>query len=137
MKTVFILILVAVLVWSCGKKASHPLSLTSTWAASGESIGYLNIERMALDLRADSTYRYYYRNAPIPPSEQGDEYTEGGRFRVRGDSLMFTVQEANGNRTTYDYARRFRLLPDTTAWPLRVSYQRRGIDFEVYFQVKR
>lgn len=137
MRSFVVLIVAAFLLWSCGKKAESSSSLASIWAANGESIGYLNIERMALDLRADSTYRYYYRTAPIPPADQGDEYTEGGRFRVRGDSLMFTVQEANGNRTTFDYARKFRILPDTTDWPLRISYQRRGIDFEVYFQVKR
>lgn len=92
---------------------------------------------MALDLRTDSTYRYYYRNAPIPPQEVGDDYTEGGNFRVRGDSLFFTSHEANGNETTFDYARKFRLLADTAEWPLRVSYTRRSVDFEVYFQMQK
>lgn len=117
---------------SCAKPLPTP-KLANAWFANAESINYLNLQRMALDLRTDSTYRYYYRNAPIPPLEVGEDYTEGGRYRVRGDSLIFTVIEANGNRTMYDYARKYRLLPDTTAWPLRVMYKRNSIDFEVYF----
>lgn len=124
------------LVMSCGSSISTP-SLTSLWLANPQSINFLNLQRMALDLRADSTYRYYYLNAPIPPNDVGDEYAEGGTYSVRGDSLLFTVQIANGNQTTFEYSRKYRLLSDSTDWPLRVSFKRLGTDFEVYFQTQR
>lgn len=126
------LLLLALFV-ACTKPPAQP-PLAGTWFANAQSINYLNLQRMALDLRADSTYRYYFRNAPAERDTTGEEYTEGGRFRVRNDSLLFTVAEANGNKTTFDYARKFRLLSDTTEWPLRVTYVRRSVEFEVYFQ---
>lgn len=135
MKYVFFILLVLMVALSCGKPLTTP-SLTATWFAYSQSINYLNVERMALDLRADSTYRYYYRNAPIPPLEVGEDYTEGGRYHVRGDSLYFTVLETMGEKKTFEYARKFRLLPDTTEWPLRINYFRKGTDFEVYFQAQ-
>ena len=136
MSLLFRLLLISMLVFSCGKKPDATQSLTATWFANAQSIGFLNVERMALDLRSDSTYRYYFRVAPIPPHEVGEDYTEGGVYKVRKDSLKFTVLTANGNATTYDYGRKFRLLSDTTEWPLRVSYTRQGVDFEVYFQAQ-
>lgn len=126
------LLLLALLV-ACAKPVAH-VSLAGTWFANAQSINYLNLQRMALDLRADSTYRYFFRNAPMQGDSVGEDYTEGGRYRVRNDTLKFTVAEANGNKTTFDYARKFRLLSDTTEWPLRVTYVRRGVEFEVYFQ---
>lgn len=121
--------------------SSSPKSLTpnvtGTWFANAQSIGYLNLQRMALDLRTDSTYRYYFLNAPIDSLKPADEFTEAGRYRVRGDSLHFTTEIVNGHKTVYDYARKFRMLADTTEWPLRVTYTRSKLEFEVYFQHPR
>jgi len=121
------------LLLACAKPASSP-RVVGTWFASAQSIGYLNIARMALDLRTDSTYRYYFRNAPTERDTSGAEYTEGGRFNVRADTLLFRVAEANGKPTQFEYARRFRVLADTAEWPLRVTYLRNRLEFEVYFQ---
>ncbi|MBK6765513.1 MAG: hypothetical protein IPG71_04060 [bacterium] len=120
---------------ACSAPKVTPLpKLTGTWFANAQSVGYLNLQRMALELRADSSYRYYFRNAPTDPAKPADEFTEAGRYRVRGDSLLFTTEIVNGNQTAFDYARKYRMLPDTAEWPLRVTYTRSGIDFEVYFQ---
>lgn len=120
-----------------GSKSPATPALIGTWFANAQSINYLNLQRMALDLRADSTYRYYYLTAPVPPHEAGDEFTEVGSYRVHGDSLLFTTEVVNGNNTIYDYARKYRLLSDTTDWPLRISYVRQGTNFEVYFQIPK
>lgn len=122
---------------SDSKPELKPVPLTGTWFANAQSINFLNLQRLALDLRADSTYRYYYRIAPIPPHEVGEEFTEVGGYRVRGDTLLFTTEVVNGNQTKFDYARKFRLLSDTTEWPLRVVYVRQGTTFEVYFQIPK
>ncbi len=132
-----IVLMLAFLLYSCGSKSQSMPELHALWFASGESIGYLNIERMALDLRADSTYRYFYKLAPVPPNDSGFESTEAGRYFVSNDSLNFTVLEKNGSQTTYEYSRRFKLLSDTTEWPLRVSFARQGVEFDVYFQAQK
>ncbi|MBL0063275.1 MAG: hypothetical protein IPP40_17780 [bacterium] len=136
MKVLVALMLLLPVVMSCNKPIPTT-PLTALWFANAQSINYLNVERLALDLRADSTYRYYYRNAPIPPAEVGDEYTEGGTYNVRGDSLRFSVLETNGAKKSYDYARKFRVLADTAEWPLRVTYSRKGTTYEVYFQAQK
>ncbi len=134
-QTVFILFALIIAI-SCSKPIPTA-PLTALWFANSQSINYLNVERLALDLRADSTYRYYYRNAPIPPSEIGEEYTEGGKYSVRGDSLHFNVIETNGAQKSFNYARKFRVLADTAEWPLRVTYSRKGTTYEVYFQAQK
>jgi hypothetical protein len=55
---------------------------------------------------------------------------------VRGDTLFFSADHCSGKDTTYYYARRFRLLPDTAEWPLRIKMRRGTTDFEIYFQAK-
>jgi hypothetical protein len=127
------LLLVIFAIASCGRTPKTP-ELCATWYANAKSIGYLNIQRMALDLRADSTYRYFYIAAPPARQKVGQEVTEGGVFHVKGDSLIFYVEERNGEKVDFIYGRPFRMLPDTTEWPLRVYYSRRGVDFEVYFK---
>jgi hypothetical protein len=133
----FIFAIIATVLVACSGTKSEPkaLPLTGAWFANAQSINFLNLQRMALDLRADSTYRYYYLTAPTPPREVGDEFTEVGSYRVRGDSLLFTTEVVNGNNTIYDYSRKYRLLSDTTDWPLRIGYIRQGTPFEVYFQI--
>lgn len=127
---------IAILLISCAKQVQTP-PLAGQWFANPASIDYLNLERLALDFRTDSTYRYYYRSAPVPPFETGQDYTEGGRYSLRSDTIHFSVIEANGLRTAYNYSRKFRILPDTTEWPLRVTYHRNNIDFEVYFRAEK
>ncbi|MCB9357599.1 MAG: hypothetical protein H6505_03410 [Calditrichaeota bacterium] len=132
------LLLISVVLLGCHK--AEPLKtppLLSTWFAHPNSIAYLNVQHMALDLRADSSYRYFYRVAPTEGEPDGAEYTEGGAFRVRGDSLRFFTEEVNGEPKQFGYARKFRLLSDTTDWPLRVTYMKQGTVFEVYFQEER
>lgn len=121
---------------SCSTPAKQPSAptLSGTWFANAQSIGYLNLQRMAFDLRADSSYRYYFLSAPTDSLKPADEFTEAGRYRLRGDSLRFTTEIVNGKNTSYDYARKFRILPDTAEWPLRVTFTRNKIDFEVYIQ---
>ena len=96
----------------------------------------MNLERMALDLRADSSYRFYTRFAPVPPQEVGAEIEEAGRFNVRSDTLFFTVERVSNRDTTYYYSRQFRLLPDTSEWPFRIKLKRGTTDFEIYFQAQ-
>jgi hypothetical protein len=115
---------------------SKTSSLTQTWFAHKSSVGFMNLERMALDLRPDSTYRYYTRLAPIPPAETGKEIEETGRFNVRGDTLFFTVEHASNRDTTYYYSRQFRVLPDTSEWPFRIKMKRGTTEFEIHFQAQ-
>ena len=118
------------------KRAQTP-PVFGTWFANANSINYLNLQNMALELRADSSYRYFYRVAPRPGETSGDEYTEGGSYSVRGDSLYFRTSEANGNDTQFEYARKYRMLSDTAEWPLRVTYVKQGVTFEVYFRAEQ
>ncbi|MCB1060519.1 MAG: hypothetical protein KDB65_09820 [Calditrichaeota bacterium] len=118
---------------SCSSGPRTP-NLCATWFANAQSIGYLNLQRMALDLRPDSTYRYYYVLPPESFKISGKEVAEGGVFHVQHDTLVFKVRERNGEQVDFLYKRQFRMLPDTTEWPLRVHFARRGVDYEVYFQ---
>ncbi len=136
MKLYVFILFALMIVLSCANPVPNA-PLTSLWFANPLSINFLNVERLALDLRTDSTYRYYYRNAPIPPAEIGDEYTEGGTYSVHGDSLHFNVSETNGAKKSFEYSRKFRVLADTAEWPLRVTYTRKGTTFEVYFQAQK
>lgn len=127
----------ALILLSCKRdEALKPVSLTQVWMAHESSVGFLNLERIALDLRVDSTYRFYTRLAPIPPAELGEEIEEAGRYNVRGDTLFFTALHRSGKDTTYYYTRQFRVLPDTSEWPFRIKMRRGATDFEIYFQAQ-
>lgn len=128
-------LLISLLILACQRAMTpQPPSLAATWYANANSINFLNLQHMALDLRADSSYRYFYRLAPRADQETGDDYMEGGYYRVRGDSLQFMSELVNGELKQNSYSRRFRMLPDTAEWPLRVTYAKQGTVFEVYFR---